>query len=172
MNMYLKLKIMVLMIILFISISYTQTTTTNLGQAIKVCGVTSPKAWVPPYDFNLQEAKSFSACARRPINALRFNSESEVEIYLFSIGYHRTVFPGCGHTRWSHICTRDYTLSIRTHGCTNGVYRYQAGMVQVPGGKYSFTTQGPEPNPELLSYAWPASWWPFYVHYWHQTANC
>ena len=34
-----------------------------------------------------------------------------------------------------------------------------------------FDTRHDEPNPELLSYAWPRLWWGSYAYWWHVTVG-
>ncbi len=42
------------------------------------------------------------------------------------------------------------------------------------GDCWTYNTQGPEPNPEVLSYigSWPYFSWPGYVRWWHLGGWC
>ncbi len=83
---------------------------------------------------------------------------------LLQMGYHSTYAPGCG---WEYPCTVDYSKWLSVNGCNYGVFRNQAITFQ-SGTKWKIRFQSPEPNPEVLSYNWPATWWGTYVVYWHQ----
>ncbi len=63
---------------------------------------------------------------------------------------------------WGHH-GNDYAKNVNAFGCNNGELRSQ-GLVT---GTYTYNSQSPEPNPELLSYIWPVWWWGNYVLTWH-----
>lgn len=52
--------------------------------------------------------------------------------------------------------------------CNSGQFREQA-MMKAKSTGTRFDTQHDEPNPELLSYAWPRLWWGGYTYWWHVT---
>lgn len=90
------------------------------------------------------------------------SSREELEAHLYSLGYHRTEPPGCGPI----VNCDDFTQWVDAYGCTQGAFRMQANVRHVATG-WTYSTQGPEPNPEIMSYSWPAYWWGAYVAWWH-----
>ncbi len=98
-----------------------------------------------------------------------YSSQTAVKSALAQMGFHNTYAPGCG---WEYSCSSDYTKWISANGCNLGVFRTQAIPYSVnttSGIKWKYRYQTPEPNPEILSYTWPAAiWWGPYVLWWHQ----
>jgi hypothetical protein len=98
-----------------------------------------------------------------------YNSQTAANNTLYGQGYHNTYSPGCGY---GNSCATDFTKWINSNGCNIGVFRTQAITYTVntsSGIKWKYKYQTPEPNPEILSYAWPAPWWGPYVAWWHNS---
>ncbi len=77
--------------------------------------------------------------------------------YLLSHGYHQVAFYA------TTAFGNDYQKNVSAYGCYSGEMRDQ-GLVQ---SSITYNDQGPEPNPEILSYTAPAIWWDVYVIAWH-----
>ena len=79
-------------------------------------------------------------------------------------GYHIVPYYATGHF------PKDYArIDTSAPGdCNSGPFREQAIMKAKSTGT-RFDTQHDEPNPELLSYAWPRLWWGSYTYWWHVT---
>jgi hypothetical protein len=103
-------------------------------------------------------------CPARVESGRFFPSEQEVRQHLESLGYHQTAGYAGGGTG------RDFTIVVSYPGCgTNGAFRNQA-IYRQDGACWTYNTQGPEPNPEFLSYIpWPYFSWVGYVRWWHLT---
>lgn len=101
-------------------------------------------------------------CPTRVESGRFFPSEQEVRQHLESLGYHQTAGYAGGGTG------RDFTRFVAYPGCTtNGAFRDQA-IYRQEGACWTYNTQGPEPNPEFLSYIpWPYFSWVGYVRWWH-----
>ena len=83
--------------------------------------------------------------------------------YLIGANYHMVPFYAALTFDRDHAITTDYLE------CDNGEMRMQ-GMINEPRDPVTsneFHSQGPEPNPEILSYTAPAIWWDGYVIIWH-----
>lgn len=100
-------------------------------------------------------------CPPRLEVGLYWNSRDAVAQYLRNQGFHQTA----GYA--SNYNGDDYSKVVSAYGCSGGPFRIQALIHQAPNGKWTFWTQQPEPNPEVLSYIWPAYWWADYVRWWH-----
>lgn len=99
-------------------------------------------------------------CPPRVQSGQFFSTEAEVMQHLISLGYHRTANYAGGSSG------RDYTLVVDHPACGTGPFRIQANIRQ-QGPCWTYSTQGPEPNPEIRSYSWPHFWWGGYVAWWH-----
>lgn len=135
------------------------------GQTAQVAG--EDFAFIEP--FFLAQAKDGSPCGdrRNPapcperIESLRcFVSLEAAREHLETLGYHRTALYAGG--RYG----RDFTRVLPHEDCGKGPFRDQA-IVREQGASWAYNTQGLEPNPEILDYVWPYSWWPSYVAWWH-----
>jgi len=104
-------------------------------------------------------------CPTRVESGRFFPSEAEVRQHLESLGYHQTAgYAGGGSGR-------DFTRTVSYPGCSSAsAFRDQA-IYRQEGQCWTYNTQGPEPNPEFLSYLgdWPYFGWPGYVRWWHLT---
>lgn len=103
-------------------------------------------------------------CPTRVESRLFFSTQAEVEQHLLSLGYHRTARYASGGAFGIH-----FTLVVAgPAGCGSGTFRTQA-IIHRQGDCWTYNTQGPEPNPEVLSYigSWPYFSWPGYVRWWH-----
>jgi hypothetical protein len=104
-----------------------------------------------------------AACPPRTESGQFFPSEQEVRQHLESLGYHETAGYAGGRTG------QDFTVTIPYPGCSNSsAFRRQA-IYRQDGACWTYNTQGPEPNPEVLSYIWPYFGWAGYVRWWHLT---
>jgi hypothetical protein len=107
-------------------------------------------------------------CPLHVQSSVKKNTEVEIKNYLKGIGYHNTYYPGCG-VNPLYPCSVDFSLWVNgssVPACTYGAFRSQAVLNKM-GSQWSFWTQSPEPNPEILNYSWPATWWGSYVFWWH-----
>lgn len=103
-----------------------------------------------------------SPCPPRPDSLLFFPSEAAVRDHLVSLGYHQTApYAGGGSGR-------DFTLEIEVDTCGCCAFRSQAIYRQTSTQSWTYNTQSPEPNPEVLDYRWPTWYWGVYVLWWHQ----
>jgi hypothetical protein len=101
-------------------------------------------------------------CARRLQSGLFFGSLEEVQDHLRSLGYRPTSFGARG----GGPAGLDWTLQ-RDHPCGFGTYRNQANIRQDYQFCWTYTYQGPEPNPEIRTYIHPYPGWVGYVFWWH-----
>ncbi len=106
-------------------------------------------------------------CPARVPSRISRSSSSAMSTYLISSGFHNTYYPGCGTARPS--CP-GFTRWISTYSCASGIFRTEAWLTG-SGSSWSYSTQTPEPNPEIFSYGWPVWWWYDYVSWWH-SAYC
>lgn len=98
-------------------------------------------------------------------------SKAEVVNYLLGQGYHQTADYASGYN------ADDYTKVVGDPddyaNCnTPGAWRAHALVPDSPDGQGSwyYSSQMPEPNPELTTYGWPEyPWWGDYVRWWHGT---
>jgi len=92
-----------------------------------------------------------------------FSTEEEVREHLISLEYHLTARYARGRS------DRDYTLVVPHPDCGTGPFRSHA-IIGMYGPCWTYRTQGPEPNPEIISYlgSWPYFSWPAYVRWWHR----
>lgn len=105
-----------------------------------------------------------TACPDRVDSGQFFATEEAVRQHLISLGYHQTArYAGGGSGR-------DFTKVVDFPMCNGGPFRDQA-IYFLQGSCWTYNTQGPEPNPEFLSYigSWPYFSWPGYVRWWHLT---
>ena len=51
--------------------------------------------------------------------------------------------------------------------CNNGEFRMQKYIKETRSEEWLRSEDGPEPNPEVFAYDWPATWWGPYVLVWH-----
>ncbi len=89
-----------------------------------------------------------------------WKSKQAVINYLVSVGYHKTADYA------SNYNADDYTRCVNAYGCSGCKFRTQA-IITGQNNKWGYKYQTPEPNPEILSYIWPAYWWGTYVRWWH-----
>ncbi len=108
-------------------------------------------------------------CPPRVASTQFFSTQAEVEQHLQSLGYHRTARYASGGAFGI-----DFTIVVPgPAGCGTGTFRTQA-IIHRQGDCWTYNTQGPEPNPEVLSYigSWPYFSWPGYVRWWHLGGWC
>ncbi len=104
------------------------------------------------------------SCPARAESGVYRNTLADLSSYLRSNGFQITRPPGCGYG-----CTTDFTRWVNAYSCSWGSFRTQANARQV-GNRWTYSTQTPEPNPEIFHYIWPAyPWWGSYVQWWHQS---
>lgn len=99
-------------------------------------------------------------CPPRVESGRFFSTQDEVNNFLIGQGYHRT-------SRYASraLFGRDFTKVV-PHACGGSSFRSQA-ITRKQGECWTYNTQEPEPNPEVLEYIWPRLGWPGYVHWWH-----
>lgn len=102
-----------------------------------------------------------SNCPSRIDSEQFFESDSAAKSHLEGEGYHQT--PRYASQAGYGI---DYA-KVAPNACGSGVFRDQA-VLRRSGECWTYFTQGPEPNPEILSYVWPYFRWPSYVWWWHR----
>lgn len=92
-----------------------------------------------------------------------FSTEDEVKQHLVSLGFHLTPRYASLDGYGSH-----YSMPVSYQDCPTGSFRIHA-IIRQQENCWTYSTQGPEPNPELLSYriSWPYLPWAGYVHWWH-----
>jgi len=98
-------------------------------------------------------------CPPRVESGLFFFTRDEVIRSLEALGYHRTS-NYAGGSRGN-----DYSRVV-PHACGGSTFRVQA-IIHQRDPCWTYNTQGPEPNPEVLEYVWPRLGWPGYVRWWH-----
>ena len=93
-----------------------------------------------------------------------YSTKAEVGDHLINgHGYHETAYYA------SYSYGVDYTKVVSAYGCNWGPFRSQAFVSRDSNGvTWGYSTQSPEPNPEILGYIWPAPWWGPYVQWWHE----
>jgi len=101
-----------------------------------------------------------TSCPPRVESGRCFPTMDATMQYLISLGYHETAAYAGG------VSGQDFTLVVADEACGTGPFRFQA-ITYDQGSLWTYNTQGPEPNPEILAYAWPHWWWPSYVRWWH-----
>lgn len=106
-------------------------------------GSQSDPHWCPPY---IQ-------------SGVRRNSKGAIQNYLDSRGYHQTADYATGY----EYAGGDYTNPIGAYTCSSPKFRIHALIER----GWTFKTQRPEPNPEILGYIWPTFDWGPYVKWWH-----
>jgi len=103
-----------------------------------------------------------SFCPDRVSSGFFGTSEAAVIEELIGLGYSQT----SAYASFSN--PNDYTLEIPVEGCGCCAFRSQA-IYSGSGSSWTYSTQGPEPNPEVLNYfPWPYWYWPTYNFWWHQ----
>jgi hypothetical protein len=100
-----------------------------------------------------------SPCPPRVDSGRFFSTRDEAVTFLQGLGYHQTAGYAGGRTG------NDFTLVVAS-ACGGSSFRSQA-IVHQQGACWTYNTQGPEPNPEVLSYIWPRLGWVGYVRWWH-----
>lgn len=100
-------------------------------------------------------------CPPRVTSNLEWSTRQGVVDYLLLYGYHKTADYA------SNYNADDYSKVVDAYGCNWGPFRAQAIVFQKANGMWTYSHQTPEPNPEILSYSWPATWWGTYVRWWH-----
>lgn len=102
-----------------------------------------------------------TSCPARAASGLCFASRAEVLTHLLASGFHQTA-DYAGGSRG-----QDYTRPANYPGCAfAGAFRTHA-IIHPLAGMRTYSLQGPEPNPEFLSYDDPYLVWPAYVAWWH-----
>ncbi len=102
-------------------------------------------------------------CPQRVESGRFFPTEQDVRSHLESLGYHPTArYAGGGSGR-------DFTLEVSFPGCSSASAFRNHALYRQQGPCWTYNVQGPEPNPEILSYVWPYFSWPGYVRWWHLT---
>lgn len=102
-----------------------------------------------------------SPCPTRIESERFFFSREEVISHLEGMGYHRTSNYAGGSTG------NDYSRVVSS-ACGGSSFREQA-IIHRAAQCWTYNTQGPEPNPEVLEYVWPSFGWPGYVNWWHRS---
>lgn len=100
-------------------------------------------------------------CPQRRPTWQFFSSQTSVTKFLTNAGFHKTAGYACNNNPY------DYTATVSSN-CGWRTFRTQATLRR-DFSRWSFETQGPEPNPEILSYPWPVPWWGSYVLWWHRS---
>ncbi len=105
-------------------------------------------------------------CPDRVTSSRRYATRGEAVSALLRLGYHKTPNYACLSNK------NDYSVGTYAAGCSNqGAFRTQALILEPNQDRnyWTWQTQTPEPNPEVLSYIWPhlATWWVSYVRWWH-----
>jgi hypothetical protein len=90
-----------------------------------------------------------------------FNTEQEARNHLLAQGFHQTVGYATGGP-----AGRDFTRVVAGHPCGGSSFRTHA-IIRRDGQCWTYSTQTPEPNPEVLGYIWPRFNWVGYVRWWH-----
>ena len=104
---------------------------------------------------------------RPPIREMgSFPDMSSTVSELVRLGYHKVPAYATGYQFHGGNYEDDYAKVGSAYGCNRGEFRDQA-LIAVENGRYHYRTQGPEVNPEIFSYIWPATWWGTYVFLWH-----
>lgn len=122
--------------------------------------------------FFLQQARQGSPCGDRQNPSLCpmrvesnqfFVTEDKAREHLVSIGFHQTARYASGGGYGI-----DYSMPASYPNCPSESFRTQA-IIRQQEDCWTYNTQGPEPNPEVLSYvgSWPYFSWPGYVRWWH-----
>ena len=101
-------------------------------------------------------------CPPREDSGVYRNTKDKIKNYLLSHGFH--VVPGYATYSYGD----DFAKVVSAYGCDWGPFRHEAWPVQI-GSRWTYKYQTPEPNPEILSYTWPAWWWGAYVNWWHRS---
>lgn len=104
-------------------------------------------------------------CPPKVESGLFFSSQAEVTQHLNSLGYHLT--PPYATTPDGFGL--DFTKVV-DDPCGPSTFRSEA-VIRRQGACWTYYTQGPEPNPEVLSYVrdWPYVFWPAYVFWYHNS---
>lgn len=89
-------------------------------------------------------------------------TQSQMASYLVQQGFHKTQ----GYA--SQYNDLYYTEGCDAYGCQGPIFRTHA-IIQPSGSVWTYSYQTPEPNPEVLHYVWPATWWGDYVTWWHDS---
>ncbi|MHA2250292.1 MAG: hypothetical protein ACXAD7_08015 [Candidatus Kariarchaeaceae archaeon] len=92
-------------------------------------------------------------------------TRGDVQHHLEINGYHETR----DYARYYGGSGYDFTKVVSAHSCNWGPFRTQAYIYFDDFNRFlwSYRTQSPEPNPEILHYIWPKAWWGPYVQDWH-----
>lgn len=109
----------------------------------------------------------FAPCPPFIESAKFFASKADVTNYVQFLGYH--LVPRYATTPVGFSNQIDFALVVSKSGCsTPGALRNEI-VIRQEGECWTYSTEGPEPNPEILSYIWPSRLWPAYVFLWHRT---
>lgn len=103
-----------------------------------------------------------TTCPPRVYSGISFSTEDAAKQYLLAQGYHQAA----RYASWGGFGI-DFTQVVTDPDCGTGPFRNEA-VLDKQGDCWTFYTQGPEPNPEVLSYLWPYAAWPGYVLWWHR----
>ncbi|MDA7941778.1 MAG: hypothetical protein MPJ06_08055 [Nitrosopumilus sp.] len=95
-----------------------------------------------------------------------FDNKAAVILYLIQNNYHKVPAYATFHKIFGGNFGDDYAKLSSEYGCSRGEFRIQA-LAANEGSWFHYRMQGPEINPEVLSYVWPAYWWGAYVAHWH-----
>lgn len=99
-------------------------------------------------------------CPPRLDSGIYRDTRDDIEDYLLDNGFH--LVPSYA----SYDYGDDFAKVVSAYGCGGGPFRHQA-WPSPSGSVWTYRYQTPEPNPEVLSYWWPAYWWGPYVYWWH-----
>jgi hypothetical protein len=100
-----------------------------------------------------------SPCPARAESNVYYFTRDDVVNALLGLGYHRTANYAGGSTG------NDYSKVVSST-CGGSSFRSQA-IIHQRAQCWTYNTQGPEPNPEVLGYVWPRLGWVGYVRWWH-----
>lgn len=95
-----------------------------------------------------------------------FASKADVTNHVLFLGYHHT--PRYATTPAGFANQIDFTLVVSKAGCDSASAFRNEVVIRQEAECWTYNTQGPEPNPEILSYIWPYKLWPLYVYVWHR----
>ena len=94
-----------------------------------------------------------------------FPSEMAAKAHGILNGYHRVPIYATGAYGYDYAHVAD--VGADYGNCDDGEFRHQVSIRPQPNDEWRRLIEGPEPNPEVLAYFWPAIWWGPYVVVWH-----
>lgn len=114
----------------------------------------------------MSDPHTWRAALPWPPRDRQFASVASAHSWATEDGCHVVPYYATGHS------PKDYArIDTSAPGdCSSGPFREQAIMKAKSTGT-RFDTRHDEPNPELLSYAWPRLWWGSYAYWWHVTVG-